>query len=225
MRGKVFCIGVGPGDPELMTLKAVRLIKEKDIILLPGKEPKETVAYRIAVQSVPELEDKELVAIGMPMTKDQEILKEAHRKGAELIESYLDKGRDACFLTIGDPTIYCTFTYLQTILNKDGYETEFISGIPSFCAAAARLNIPIAELEEPIHILPAAHNLGNELEYEGNYVIMKTGSHMGEVKDMIRSSGREARMVMNCGMKDERVYSSTDEIPDDSGYFSLIIAK
>ncbi len=225
MRGKVFCIGVGPGDPELMTLKAVRLIKEKDIILLPGKEPKETVAYRIAVQSVPELEDKELVAIDMPMTKDQEILKEAHRKGAELIESYLDKGRDACFLTIGDPTIYCTFTYLQTILNKDGYETEFISGIPSFCAAAARLNIPIAEWEEPIHILPAAHNLGNELEYEGNYVIMKTGSHMGEVKDMIRSSGREARMVMNCGMKDERVYSSTDEIPDDSGYFSLIIAK
>ncbi|MBQ4468110.1 MAG: precorrin-2 C(20)-methyltransferase [Firmicutes bacterium] len=225
MRGKVFCIGVGPGDPELMTLKAVRLIKEKDIILLPGKEPKDTIAYRIAVQSVPELEDKELVAIDMPMTKDQEILKEAHRKGAELIESYLDKGRDACFLTIGDPTIYCTFTYLQTILNKDGYETEFISGITSFCAAAARLNIPIAEWEEPIHILPAAHNLGNELEYEGNYVIMKTGSHMGEVKDMIRSSGREARMVMNCGMKDERVYSSTDEIPDDSGYFSLIIAK
>ena len=225
MRGKVFCIGVGPGDPELMTLKAVRLIKEKDIILLPGKEPKETVAYRIAVQSVPELEDKELVAIDMPMTKDQEILKEAHRKGAELIESYLDQGRDACFLTIGDPTIYCTFTYLQTILNKDGYETEFISGIPSFCAAAARLNIPIAEWEEPIHILPAAHNLGNELEYEGNYVIMKTGSHMGEVKKMIRKSGREARMVLNCGMKDERVYSSTDEIPDDSGYFSLIIAK
>ena len=225
MRGKVFCIGVGPGDPELMTLKAVRLIKEKDIILLPGKEPKETVAYRIAVQSVPELEDKELVAIDMPMTKDQETLKEAHRKGAELIESYLDQGRDACFLTIGDPTIYCTFTYLQTILNEDGYETEFINGITSFCAAAARLNIPIAEWEEPIHILPAAHNLGNELEYEGNYVIMKTGSHMGEVKKMIRKSGREARMVLNCGMKDERVYSSTDEIPDDSGYFSLIIAK
>ena len=225
MRGKVFCIGVGPGDPELMTLKAVRLIKEKDVILLPGKNPKETVAYRIAVQAVPELEDKELVAVDMPMTKDMDALKEAHRKGAELIESYLDQGRDACFLTIGDPTIYCTFTYLQTILNKDGYETEFINGITSFCAAAARLNIPIAEWEEPIHILPAAHNLGNELEYEGNYVIMKTGSHMGEVKEMIRKSGREARMVMNCGMKDERVYSSTDEIPDDSGYFSLIIAK
>ena len=225
MRGKVFCIGVGPGDPELMTLKAVRLIKEKDVILLPGKNPKETVAYRIAVQAVPELEDKELVAVDMPMTKDMDALKEAHRKGAELIESYLDQGRDACFLTIGDPTICCTFTYLQTILNKDGYETEFINGITSFCAAAARLNIPIAEWEEPIHILPAAHNLGNELEYEGNYVIMKTGSHMGEVKEMIRKSGREARMVMNCGMKDERVYSSTDEIPDDSGYFSLIIAK
>jgi precorrin-2/cobalt-factor-2 C20-methyltransferase len=110
-------------------------------------------------------------------------------------------------------------------LNEDGYETEFINGITSFCAPAARLNIPIAEWEEPIHILPAAHNLGNELQYEGNYVIMKTGSHMGEVKEMIRNSGREARMVMNCGMKDERVYSSTDEIPDDSGYFSLIIAK
>ncbi|MBO5994481.1 MAG: precorrin-2 C(20)-methyltransferase [Firmicutes bacterium] len=225
MRGKVFCVGVGPGDPELMTLKAVRLIKENDVILLPGKEPRETVAYRIAVKAVPELEDKELVAIDMPMTKDRDTLNEAHRKGAELIESYLDEGRDAVFLTIGDPTIYCTFTYLQTILNKDGYETEFISGIPSFCAAAARLNIPIAEWEEPVHILPAAHNLGDGLGYEGNYVIMKTGSHMEEVKEMIKSSGREARMVMNCGMEDERVYNSTDEIPDDSGYFSLIIAK
>ena len=99
MKGKAYGVGVGPGDPELMTLKAVRLIKENDIIMVPGTNPQESVAYKIAVQAVPELENKTVVPVDLPMLKDREELKRSHRKGAELIESYLNKGNDVVFLT------------------------------------------------------------------------------------------------------------------------------
>ena len=83
MTGILFGTGIGPGDPELMTLKAVRLIRENDTIAVPGEKPEESIAYQIAVQAVPELAEKELVAIPMPMTKNAKELEENHRRGAE----------------------------------------------------------------------------------------------------------------------------------------------
>ena len=225
MKGKAFCAGVGPGDPELMTLKTIRLIRENEVIALPGDEPKETVAYRIAVQAVPELENKELVALDMPMIKDRELLLMKHKQAAGTIESYLDKGENVVFLTLGDPTVYCTFTYLQDILEEDGYETEYISGITSFCAAGARLNVPLTEWNEPLHIIPAVHKLDSWTMENGNYILMKSASQIKEVKEKLRESGKRVMAVENCGMPGEKVYGSVDEIPDDAGYFTLIIAK
>ena len=224
-KGIVYGVGVGPGDPEMMTLKAVRLIKENDVIAVPGKDPKEAVAYKIAVRAVPELADKELIPIYMPMVMDRKVQEENHRKGADLIESYLAEGRNVVYLTLGDSTIYCTFSYLQKLIEEDGYETELVSGIPSFCAAAARLGISIVEWNEAMHVMPAAHKLEDDLGLPGNYVLMKSGSHMKEVKEMLRASGRDVKMVENCGMPDEQVYMRVEEIPDEAGYFSLIIAK
>lgn len=224
-KGIVYGVGVGPGDPEMMTLKAVRLIKENDVIAVPGKDPKEAVAYKIAVRAVPELADKELIPIYMPMVMDRKVQEENHRKGADLIESYLAEGRNVVYLTLGDSTIYCTFSYLQKLIEEDGYETELVSGIPSFCAAAARLGISIVEWNEAMHVMPAAHKLEDDLGLPGNYVLMKSGSHMKEVKEMLRASGRDVKMVENCGMPDEQVYMDVEEIPDEAGYFSLIIAK
>ena len=122
MRGILYGVGVGPGDPELMTLKAVRMIRENEVIAVPGAEAKETVAYQIAVQAVPELADKELLSIYMPMTHDAKELEENHRKGAKALEEVLDQGKDIVFLTLGDPTIYSTFSYLQKRVEDDGYE-------------------------------------------------------------------------------------------------------
>ncbi len=225
MSGKVFGVGVGPGDPEYMTLKAVRLIRENEVIMVPGKEVKESVAYRIAVQAVPEMEEKELIPLYMPMVMDVDEQKMNHRRGAEIIETYLDQGRNVVFLTLGDPSVYCTFTYVQHMLEADGYETELVPGITSFCAAAARVNIPLCEWNEPLHIMPALHKIGDELDLPGNYVLMKSGSHMTEIKNMLKKSGRDVRVVENCGMPGEKVYLNVDEIPDEAGYFSLIIAK
>ena len=225
MKGTAYGVGVGPGDPEYMTLKAVRLIKDNDVIAVPGKVAKDAVAYKIAAAVVPELADKELVPIYMPMVKDRELIDAEHKKAAKLVESYLDQGRNVVYITLGDSTIYCTFSYIQHYLEADGYPVELVAGIPSFCAAAARLNTPLTEWDEPLHVLPAVHKLEDDLALGGNYVLMKSASQMAKVKDMLRRSGRKAVMAENCTMENEKLYRSIDEIPDDAGYFSLIIAK
>ena len=188
MKGTAYGVGVGPGDPEYMTLKAIRLIKENDVIAVP-------------------------------------LIDAEHKKAAKLVESYLDQGRNVVYITLGDSTIYCTFSYIQHYLEADGYPVELVAGIPSFCAAAARLNTPLTEWDEPLHVLPAVHKLEDDLALGGNYVLMKSASQMSKVKDMLRRSGRKAVMAENCTMENEKLYRSIDEIPDDAGYFSLIIAK
>ena len=225
MSGILYGVGVGPGDPELMTLKAVRLIKENDIIAVPGADVRETVAYKIAVLAVPELADKELLPIYMPMTHDKAELELNHEKGAKALEAALDTGKNVVFLTLGDPTIYSTFTYVQKRVEADGYQTRLVSGITSFCATAARLNIPLTEWNQPLHVQPAVHRLDSELDQPGTYVLMKSGKKMNQVKEILARSEREVRMVENCGMPDEHIYNSVEEIPDDAGYYSLIIAK
>ena len=108
---------------------------------------------------------------------------------------------------------------------RNGYGTELVPGVTSFCAAAARLNIPLTEWDEPMHVIPALHKLDHGLDQDGTYVLMKSGSHMQEVKEILRASGKEVQMVQDCGMPSEQVYRSVDEIPDDAGYFALIVAK
>lgn len=225
MNGTLYGVGVGPGDPELMTVKSVKLIRENQYIAVPGQDPKKSVAYQIAVQTVPELKDKILIAVYMPMTRDPEELKRKHEKGAAVLEEVLRQGNNIVYLTLGDPTIYSTFSYLQEIVEKDGFQTVLVSGIPSFCAAAARTGMALTEGNEALHVIPAGQRLTCSPDGPGNYVLMKSGARMSSVKDAIRKTGKEAMMVENCGMPDEKIYRGTEAIPDDAGYYSLIILK
>lgn len=228
--GILYGIGVGPGDPELITLKAVRLIRETEVIALPGKCAKETAAYRIAVQAVPELADKTLLSADFPMTRDPEQLEKSHEKSAKQLEEILKTGRNAAFLTLGDVSIYSTFSYVQRIVEEDGYEVRLVSGVPSFCAAAASLGISLAERNEILHVIPATYTCREDdvLTEPGNYVLMKSGKRLAEVKEQLRKSGFENRnvsMAENCGMPDQKLYRGLENIPDQAGYFSLMIAK
>ena len=99
------------------------------------------------------------------------------------------------------------------------------SRVGIFCAAAARLGVPLVEWDEPLHVVPAVHKTEDRLEQDGSYVLMKSASHMKEVKALLKDSGRKVCAVVNCGMENEAIFRSIDEIPDDAGYFSLIIAK
>lgn len=225
MDGILYGAGVGPGDPELMTLKAVRLIRENEVIALPGEKAEETVAYQIAVQAVPELAQKTLLSVNMPMTHDKTIRDKSHDQAADVIETYLKQGQNVVFLTLGDPTVYSTYLYVQKRIIKRGYQTELVSGITSFCAAAARTNTALVEWNEQLHIVPAAHKPDSRLDLPGNYILMKSGKKMKQVKEVLADRSRDVIMVENCGMENEHIYKSVDEIPDHAGYYSLIIAK
>ena len=139
MAGKLYGVGVGPGDPELLTLKALRLVKEAEVIALPGQVPEDTVAFKIVEGAYPELGKKELLAVPFPMSKDPEVLKSYHDAGAQKVKEVLDQGKNVVFLTLGDPTVYSTYLYVHHRLVAQGYETEIVCGITSFCAVSARL--------------------------------------------------------------------------------------
>lgn len=223
--GTLYGVGIGPGDPKLLTLRAVELIRENEIIAVPGEAACETVAYRIAVQAVPELAGKKLVALPMPMTKDKAVLEKKHDQAAEKVEAYLREGKNVVFLTLGDPTVYSTYLYVHERVAEHGYPTEIVSGITSFCAAAARLDMGLVEKSQELHVIPASYQIEEALEMSGTKVLMKAGKKISAVKEILKSRGADAMMIENCGMENERIYRCADEIPENAGYYSLIIIK
>ena len=220
MKGQAFGVGVGPGDPELMTLKAVRILQEADAIACPGKTLEESTAFKIAVKNVPGITKKELISISVPMTYDRLQQGSEHLESSRRIMKCLDEGKNVAFIVLGDPTIYSSFSYYQKILEKEGYHTEIISGVPSFCAVAAKLNIPLIEWNEQMHVIPLAHqdNLGER--YPGTRVYMKAGKKLKELKEHLGQE--ETYTVENCGLEGERV---TCGIPDQSDYYTTVIVK
>ena len=223
--GCAYGVGVGPGDPELITLKAVRILREVDVIACSGKRPEECAAYRIAVKAVPEIMKKEMVSVSVPMTYDRSMQDKEHAESARRIATYLEAGKDVAFLILGDPTIYSSFSYFKRILSEEGYRTEIISGVPSFCAVAAKINISLIEWQEQMHILPAAHLTDLKKNYPGTTVYMKTGKRLTDLKAHINQSQYEAYAVQNCGMENEQVFYGKDELPDQSDYYTTVITK
>jgi precorrin-2/cobalt-factor-2 C20-methyltransferase len=225
MSGKLYGVGVGPGDPELLTIKAIRIMKESDVLAVPGEKKEDSVAYRIAKQSINEIEEKEIISIHMPMTKDEACLEDSHRKGAEEIIRYLDMGKTVAFLTLGDPTIYSTYIYLHKRIVESGYEAEIINGIPSFCAVAAKLNLGLVEKNEQLHVIPSSYDIKDTIALSGTKVLMKSGKKISTVVEYLKTKDCQVSMVENCGMENEKIYRSLNEIKDDAGYYSLIIVK
>lgn len=228
MSGILYGVGVGPGDPELLTLKALRILRESDVIAIPAETKESCVAYQIALGACPELERKELLTVPMPMTKDHAALERNHEAAARAIALELDQSRQVAFVTLGDPTVYSTFLYVHRKIAGRGYETAIISGIPSFCAAAARLGQGLAERSQPLHILPGTYHSGSGdgiTSLRGTKVLMKTGKNMEAVRRSILESGQEAVLVENCGMPGETVYQGAASFPDHPSYYSLIVVK
>lgn len=224
-QGVLYGIGVGPGDPELLTLKAVRLIRECDIIIVPGEDYHDSVAYQIAAAAVPELDEKNVIAVSMPMTRDKAVLQASHEQAAEAVMDYLRQGKQVGFLNLGDVTIYATSLYIHRRVREQGFRAELVNGIPSFCAAAAALGIGLAEGAEQLHILSQPGQIEEGLKLPGTKIVMKMGKHMEQVKRQIRESDLEAMLVERCGMPGERLCRSVDEITGAESYYSLLIVK
>ncbi len=223
--GKLYGVGVGPGDKELVTVKALRILKEADTVMVPLMKNGEKTAYHIIEDYV---EEKKVIECAMPMSKDFEALSRNYEALADSIEERLKAGNDIAFITLGDPTVYSTYMQLNEIITKRGYETEIIPGVPSFCAAAARLNMPLCERDEPLLVLPASYEKSRMgLHFPGTKVLMKANRAILKTRDILEEEGLlgQACMVERCGMEDEKVYRDLGGLEENSSYFSVIIVK
>lgn len=227
MKGKLYSVGVGPGDPELMTLKAVRLIRECDVLAIPQGDSDVLVAKNI-VEGIVDLSEKEQLIVYMPMVKDHDVIFKAHQKGADDIIRYLDQGKNVVFITLGCPTVYATCIYVHKLVLKAGYEALLVPGVTSFCAVAAKLNVSLCEKAEPLTILPGSYKESSRfLDMPGNKILMKSASEIGRVRDELTGRGllKHARMIENCGLPGEKIYDDLTKVDDKSSYFSIILVK
>lgn len=242
MTGKLYGVGVGPGDPELLTLKAVRIIENCQVIAVPGEIPETSVAWKIIEKAgIRGLKEKEHIGISMPMTKDKKKLSDAHEKGISDLKTLLNQGEDVAFLTLGDPTVYSTYMYLHHEIKKSGYQAEIINGIPSFCVAATKAGIELGKGAEQIHVIPASYQMEAALELPGTKILMKSGREYPKVKKILETlvykssdtvsiadmnvKEKHVIMVENCGMESERVYDGIENLPEEAGYYTLIFIK
>ncbi len=228
MSGILYGIGIGPGDAELITIKAIKTIKQCDIIAIPRSGEGERIALNITRAAVPDIDEKTIIELHMPMTRDRKHLRECHEKAAEIIIGHLDNGEDVAFLTLGDPTIYSTYIYVHKIVKEKGYDPVIISGVPSFCAVAAALSDSLTEASQPLHIIPGSYaTMEPNLNLEGTKVLMKTGRSFLNVKAILKKKNllSKTQMVQNCGMPNEKIYYNLENTDDDAGYFSILVVK
>jgi precorrin-2/cobalt-factor-2 C20-methyltransferase len=173
------------------------------------------------------LEDKLILPLFFSMARKKEDLAAAHTAAADAVEAHLKAGRDVAMLNLGDVSIYATFGYIKELLEARGYETVMVPGVPSFCAAAARLNTSLTSWDTPLHVAPGDDAMGELLDLPGTKVLMKAGRRLPQALDVLREKGllQNAAVVCNCGLPGEAVYPDLEQLPDLTGYFTTIIVK
>ena len=238
-RGSFYGIGVGPGDPELITVKALKIIKSCPVIDAPRTGNGDMVAldivWRTGILSesaeIAEEFDKKILAMDFTMDKDPAKRKENYRKNAEAAARYLDNGQDVAMVTLGDVSLYSTVHYIADELISRGYEIIMVPGVPSFSAAAASLAIPLAEMDAPVHIIPSVRNNSDDyLDLPGTKVLMKAGRHLHRTLDELDRRGLldVTSLAVNCGMDDEiliKKLGDDEPLPDKTGYFTTVIVR
>lgn len=210
--GILYGVSVGAGDPELLTVKAVRVLEKCRVIAAPD----DGLALSIAGQAV-NLSGKEIVRLSFPMTKDRAELEISHEKAAEALTAILEK-EDAAFVCLGDISVYSTFHYISERVRQRGFKVECVAGVTSFCAAAAALGIPLVSGKEPLVIIPAhCESRDALLSADGTRVVMKGAADLTNVRGKIYAAE-------NVGLGGERLFFPEDEI-SDTGYFTSFIIK
>ena len=224
MQGILYGIGVGTGTSGGLSIKALETIKNCDVIVFPNKSREDCRAYQIVNSNLSGLETKKHYFCDFPMTKDKDSLARAWENCARMICADL-KEKNVAFLTIGDPSLYSTFFYIKELVEKEGFQTHVIAGIPSFCAVSAKLGMSLALEKEQIHIIPDTDDLEKTFLLSGTLVFMKTGRNLSKLKAFLishKNQIREFGAVSNCGFEDEKIMISPEEL-DENLYLNDII--
>ena len=210
-KGKLIGIGVGPGDTELLTLKAANVLKTVPVVFSPkSSKEKESIALSIVRPILKERKDyKRLMIVEpiFPMIEDKKELEKIWDSASEMIAQYLNSGRDVAFITLGDTSIFSTYSYVQKRL-IDRYEIETIPGITSFTACAATRNEALVEQNDILTIVPKIDDrLEKILDYSDSIVLMKASRNTSKLENTIEKKNRpkEIYSVQNCTRENEKI--------------------
>ena len=215
MKSTLYGIGVGPGDKELLTVKAVRAIENSDVVIAPSAlEGGESIALETAKEYIKE--GTEVVIKHFPMGKKNRV--EKAKEAYEFIEEKLNEGKNVSFLTIGDPYVYSTYIHMLK-----GFHVETVPGITSFCAAASLVDRTLVVGDNPLMILPATRV--KDIKDEKYVVIMKVYKHEETVVDLLEEKGFDYVYVSRAGREGQLILTDKDEIKSSRDYMSLILAS
>lgn len=230
--GILYGVGVGPGDPELLTLKALKVLKEVDVVFA-ASSPKN--GYSLALNTVKELlpENTRVVKLPFPMTSDDQVLQRAWRENAGAVRKVLDQGLGAAFITIGDPLTYSTYGYLLETLTLNGCTAQAVTvpGITAYHAAAAKLNKPLVESNESLVVVSGVGDPESIKRLSGfseNIVIMKAYRKFDSIIDTVESLPKACSVsaVSLIGSPEERVtHDATALKGEEMPYLTLCIVK
>ena len=227
MKGKLIGIGVGPGDPELMTLKAVRAIEQADVIAVPVKcQGEKSVAFEI-VKGACSIKDQTILPVIFSMSREKQERIQSRKEAVAAVKKELEQGHQVAMIALGDIGIYSTFMYVKKELEKE-FSTEMIPGIPSFCAGASQALISIVEGRESFVVMPSYKNasqLGQALEQYHTVIVMKAGRKINEIYKILKEKGYlgSTSVIANCGMPSE--YIGRILPVQEYGYFTTLIIK
>ncbi len=222
-------VGVGPGDPELMTLKAWRLIEQAQVVSYIANEAGESQARSIALQALAANKNKPLeIPVCMPMNTDRSLGNAAYDQAAEAIKQQLNAGNSVLFICEGDPLFFGSFAYLLERL-QDQYSCQVVPGISSVHAAASALKLPLTLLKESFAVISGRHTdeqLKATLRMHDSVVIMKAGRSRKRILDALAATGRtdEANYLEYISRENQKIETDIRGLEPDAGpYFSLFV--
>ena len=195
LMAELTCVGCGPGDPELLTVKAVKAIKNADVIMCPtSKEGKESIAYSIISTIVDNSKKPEIVNLVFPMVKDKNILEDTWKKNTRTIAESVRSSKNVVYLTVGDPSLYSTWIYIHRELREKypDVKINIIPGIVSMFAFASKVGISIAEGDETMAVIPACYDLTRVKETAKNcdtMIFLKDGRYFDQVISLLKEAG------------------------------------
>ena len=230
MSGIFYGIGVGPGDPELLTVKAINAIKKVDVLIAPKTEKKDgSVALSIAR---PYLKDEvEIVYQVFPMVKGFADNTEAWEENKSEILELLRAGKNVAFLTLGDPMFYSTYIYVYRLLEHEDVEIITVPGVPAFAAIASQIGTPIVEGDDVLAVIPATASpdkIQNALAAADNVVMMKVYKNFSDVAHQLSAHGlaKNAVLVSRAGLDGEQVIDDIMAHRDEKlNYLSTILTR
>ena len=232
-------IGVGPGDPDLLTVKAVKAIKNADTIMCPASaEDRPSIALSVVDSLIDKSKNQEIVKLIFPMTKDKDVLESHWKVNSKIMAEKVLSGKNVVYLTVGDPYLYSTWIYMHREISQNHPEMKItvIPGIVSMFTFASKVGISIAEGAEKVAIIPSCYDLSSVKEIAKNsevLVFLKDGRYFDQGIDLVRESGFPDDSIFAIGQDlgtDKEIIRKLrlGDVNDDTlttKYFSILVIK